>query len=190
MEVCVWQAKGCEMTPLRLVCHYVGIYLTTRTAFHRSVDAPAFQGSAQHPFAWQRWWSALLAKRYTTNLTKHLLKARLSSVAIVCEAEERAIDIILTANSPTRVYSGKQQLDPVVEYVLKNAPCEVLVLSQGQRTGIAQSVGSVEEHPAEVAWSSTFAERVWGSKIQRCYLADAWIPILFKIDNSALMLIM
>jgi hypothetical protein len=21
MEVCVWQAKGCEMRPLRLVCH-------------------------------------------------------------------------------------------------------------------------------------------------------------------------
>ena len=93
----------------------------------------------------------VIAKRYTTNLTKHLLKARLSSVAIVREAEERAIDMILTANSPTRVYSGKQQLDPVVEYVLKNAPCEVLVLSQGQRTGIAQSVGSVEERPGEVA---------------------------------------
>jgi nucleotide-binding universal stress UspA family protein len=85
----------------------------------------------------------VIARRCTTNLTKHLLKARLASVAIVREAEEQAIDMILIANSPTRVYGGIQQLDPVVAYVLKNAPCEVLVLSQGQRTSIAQSVSSV-----------------------------------------------
>jgi hypothetical protein len=94
--------------------------------------------------------AGVIAKRYTTNLTKHLLKARLAGVAIVREAEEQAIDMILIANSPTRVYGGMQQLDPVVVYALKNAPCEVLVLSQGQRTSIEQSANSVEEHPVSI----------------------------------------
>jgi hypothetical protein len=43
-----------------------------------------------------------------------------------------------------------QQLDPVVESVLKNAPCEVLVLSQGQRTLTSRRVGEMEEHSVAV----------------------------------------
>ncbi|GHO48309.1 hypothetical protein [Ktedonospora formicarum] len=52
-------------------------------------------------------------------------------MAIVREAQERAIDMILIANSPARIRGGGHQLDPAVEYVLKNALCEVLVLSAG-----------------------------------------------------------
>jgi len=88
----------------------------------------------------------VIARRYTTNFTKRILKARLAGVAIVREAEEQPIDMILMANSPTRIRGGMQQLDPVVEYVLKNAPCEVLVLSQGQRTLTSQGVSEMEEH--------------------------------------------
>ena len=51
----------------------------------------------------------VIARRYTTNLAKRVLKARLAGVAIVREAEERPIDMILIANSPTRVYGGMQQ---------------------------------------------------------------------------------
>jgi nucleotide-binding universal stress UspA family protein len=86
-----------------------------------------------------------IARRYTTNLTKHLLKARFAGVAIVREAEERAIDMILIANSPTRVRSGMHQLDPTVEYVLRNAPCEVLLLSQGQSAVIVYNQIEVQE---------------------------------------------
>src|SRR5690349_2925304 len=80
-----------------------------------------------------------VARCYTTNLTKHLLKARFAGVAIVREAEERAIDMILIANAPTRVRGGVHQLDPTVEYVLRNAPCEVLLLSQGQSAAIGRN---------------------------------------------------
>ena len=61
------------------------------------------------------------------------------------EAEERPIDMILIANSPARIRGGVRQLDPTVDYVLRNAPCEVLVLSQGQTAAMAQSAGEMEE---------------------------------------------
>ena len=86
-----------------------------------------------------------IVRRYTTNLTKRILKARLAGAAIVCEAEERPVDMILIANSPTRIRGGVHQLDPTVEYVLRNAPCEVLVLSQGHATATMQSTGETEE---------------------------------------------
>jgi nucleotide-binding universal stress UspA family protein len=73
-----------------------------------------------------------IARRSTPNVTKRILKARQAGTAIVREAEERAADMILIANHPARVRGSVQQVDPIVEYVIKNAPCEVLVLSQGQ----------------------------------------------------------
>ncbi len=76
--------------------------------------------------------AAVIVKRSTTKLTKRILKARQAGMAIVREAEEQAIDMILIANSPTRRRGGVCQLDPAVEYVLKNTPCEVLVLSSEQ----------------------------------------------------------
>jgi nucleotide-binding universal stress UspA family protein len=69
-----------------------------------------------------------IARHATTNVTKRILKARQAGVAIAHEAEEQAIDMILMANSPVRVRGTTQQIDPAVEYVMKNAPCEVLVL--------------------------------------------------------------
>lgn len=73
-----------------------------------------------------------VARRSTPRVIKRILKARSAGTAIVREAEEHAIDMILIANQPARVRGGVQHVDPAVEYVIKNAPCEVLVLSQGQ----------------------------------------------------------
>lgn len=66
-----------------------------------------------------------------TKIQKRILKARNAGPAIVHEAEEQGVDLILIANVPVRVRGNLQPIDPVVEYVMKNAPCEVLVLSQG-----------------------------------------------------------
>lgn len=66
-----------------------------------------------------------------TKTQKRILKARNAGPAIVHEAEEQGVDLILIANVPVRVRGNLQPIDPVVEYVMKNAPCEVLVLSQG-----------------------------------------------------------
>ena len=65
-------------------------------------------------------------------VTKHILKARSAGSAIVREAELQAVDLILMANVPMRVRGRVQQTDPAIDYVMKNAPCDVLVLSQGR----------------------------------------------------------
>jgi nucleotide-binding universal stress UspA family protein len=67
--------------------------------------------------------------RNGTRVRRRLLKTRSAGVALVHEAEEQAIDLILLANRPGVVRGSSQQIDPAVEYLLKNAPCEVLVFS-------------------------------------------------------------
>jgi nucleotide-binding universal stress UspA family protein len=93
--------------------------------------------------------------RSAFRLSKHILKTRERGVAIVREAEEQGVDLILLANTPVRVRGMMQQIDPTVEYVMRNAPCEVLTLSQGRATGRRDSVerGETESktHAAEAA---------------------------------------
>jgi len=79
--------------------------------------------------------------RSAVQVSKRILKTREIGAAIVREAEEQIVDLILLANMPVRVRGSMQQIDPSIEYVMKNAPCEVLALSQG-RTGVrSKSVG-------------------------------------------------
>ncbi len=73
-----------------------------------------------------------VATRIAVRINKRILKARSAGLAIVREAEEKGVDLILIANTAVRVRGNLQQIDPTVEYVMRNAPCEVLVLSQGQ----------------------------------------------------------
>ncbi len=72
-----------------------------------------------------------VAKQSVTAVNKRIVKARNAGQAIVREAETQAVDLILMANTPVRVRGNVQQIHPAVDYVMKNAPCEVLVLSQG-----------------------------------------------------------
>src|SRR5215467_11336892 len=72
-----------------------------------------------------------VAKQRVTAVNKHIVKARNAGPAIVREAEMHAADVILIANTSLRVRGTLQPIHPAVEYVMKNAPCEVLVLSQG-----------------------------------------------------------
>ena len=70
-----------------------------------------------------------VAMQNATKVKKRILKARNAGAAIVREAEEKAVDLIIIANTPVRVRGNMHQIDPVVEYVMRNASCEVLVLS-------------------------------------------------------------
>jgi nucleotide-binding universal stress UspA family protein len=72
-----------------------------------------------------------VAKQSVTAVNKRIVKARNAGSAIVREAETQTVDLILMANTPTRVRGNVQHIHPAVDYVMKNAPCEVLVLSQG-----------------------------------------------------------
>jgi|SRR2546430_6441508 len=72
-----------------------------------------------------------VAKEKVTAVNKRIVKARNAGPAIVREAEMRCVDLILMANTSVRVRGNVQQIHPAVDYVMKKAPCEVLVLSQG-----------------------------------------------------------
>ncbi len=81
-----------------------------------------------------------VAKQSVTAVNKRIVKARNAGSAIVREAETQAVDLILMANTPVRVRGNVQQIHPAVDYIMKNAPCEVLVLSQGHLDGIQNGV--------------------------------------------------
>ena len=92
--------------------------------------------------------AAQCGTRNGTTVSKRILKARNAGAAIVREAEDSAVDLILLANSPVRVRGSMQQVDPVVEYVMKNAPCEVLVLSQGYSSALLNGADHGERNAA------------------------------------------
>ena len=91
--------------------------------------------------------AAQCGTRNGTTVSRRILKARNAGSAIVREAEDSAVDLILMANSSVRVRGNIQQIDPTVEYVMKNAPCEVMVLSQGYAN--AQLNGAGGDHREE-----------------------------------------
>src|SRR5258708_11262833 len=95
-----------------------------------------------------------VARQRVTTLNKHILKARTAGSAIVREAELQAVDLILLANTAVRVRGNAQQINPAVDYVMKNAPCEVLVLSQGQ-TRIMQNGSGGGDTEREVTTAAT-----------------------------------
>ncbi|HEY7414372.1 MAG TPA: universal stress protein [Ktedonobacteraceae bacterium] len=88
--------------------------------------------------------------RNGARVRKRLLKARSAGAALVREAEDYAVDLILIANRPGTVRGASQQIDPAVEYVMKNAPCEVLVFSQA-RAAVTYEYVAEEESVSEKA---------------------------------------
>jgi len=99
--------------------------------------------------------AAQCGARNRVQISKRILKARDIGAAIVREAEEQMVDLILLANMPMRVRGSMQQIDPAIEYVMRNAPCEVLVLSQGRTSARSNNIGDTATHePTTVGASS------------------------------------
>lgn len=61
------------------------------------------------------------------NLSTELLQARSAGAAIVDEAIDRSADVIIMGTTVKRKL-GRPTIGETVDYVLKNAPCEVLVV--------------------------------------------------------------
>jgi nucleotide-binding universal stress UspA family protein len=70
----------------------------------------------------------------TDFMTTDLLQARSAGAAIVDEASERHCDLIVMTASCHETH-GKRQISATVSYVLKNAPCEVMLLSSPNLNG-------------------------------------------------------
>src|SRR3970282_694130 len=66
-------------------------------------------------------------------VTGELLQARDAGHAIVDEAIERGVDAIMPGTSPTRPVA-EVQLGDTAQYVLRNAPCEVIVCRSAARS--------------------------------------------------------
>lgn len=62
-----------------------------------------------------------------TSVSTDLLQARSAGAAIVDEAYERRADAIIMA-ATNRVVHGKVTTGETVSYIVKNAPCDVLVI--------------------------------------------------------------
>src|SRR6266700_606950 len=88
--------------------------------------------------------SARVAVRSVNRISRRILKARNAGAAIVREAEEQAVDLILIARTSVRVRGNMQQVNPAIDYVMKNAPCEVLVLSPGYSVAASNGGGARE----------------------------------------------
>lgn len=66
------------------------------------------------------------AEHRIQRITPELLQARSAGAAIVDEAIERDIDVIILA-SRNRMHMGRVTFGETVPFVLKNAPCEVIL---------------------------------------------------------------
>lgn len=62
-----------------------------------------------------------------TSVSTDLLQARSAGAAIVDEAIERKVDAIVMA-ATNRAIHGKVTMGDTVAYVLKNAPCDVIIV--------------------------------------------------------------
>jgi nucleotide-binding universal stress UspA family protein len=71
------------------------------------------------------------AEHRIQRLSSELLQARSAGAAIVDEAIEQDTDVIIMA-SRNRPRFGRITIGDTVPYILKNAPCEVIVLRAGQ----------------------------------------------------------
>lgn len=67
-------------------------------------------------------------------ISTDLLQARSAGAAIVDEASERHCDLIVLTSTCQQIH-GKRYVSDTVSYVLKNAPCEVMLLSTPSTNG-------------------------------------------------------
>ena len=74
-----------------------------------------------------------VAERATYDVETELLQARDVSVALVDEAVERGVDVIIIG-IPYKKRYGEFNLGSIVPYLLKNAPCRVWVLRDPMET--------------------------------------------------------
>jgi nucleotide-binding universal stress UspA family protein len=90
----------------------------------------------------------LLGADHGVEVETKTVRARSIGQAIVEQATELGVDLIVLGSSP-RWRRQSRFFSPTVEYVLKKAPCEVLVVA------FPQGVLEEEEGPALAATSST-----------------------------------
>jgi nucleotide-binding universal stress UspA family protein len=90
----------------------------------------------------------LLGSDHGVEVKPKTVRARSIGQAIVSQAEELGVDLIVVGSAP-KWRRQSRFFSPTVEYVLKKAPCEVLVVAFPQ---------GVLEEEEEVAFSTSLAK--------------------------------
>jgi nucleotide-binding universal stress UspA family protein len=80
----------------------------------------------------------LLGAEHGVEVHGHIVRARSIGDAIVSQAERMGADLIVLGSSP-RWRRQSRFFSPTVDYVLKKAPCEVLIVAFPQ--GVLEEVG-------------------------------------------------
>jgi APA family basic amino acid/polyamine antiporter len=86
----------------------------------------------------------LLGSDHGVHVTVETVRARSIGEAIVRVAEQRGVDLILLGSSP-RWRRQSRFFSPTVEYVLRRAPCEVLIVAFPQGVIEAEASATLQE---------------------------------------------
>src|SRR5688500_14764209 len=71
-----------------------------------------------------------IAETYKVKLTGDLLQAREVAAALVDEAVELSADLIIVGLPYRTRFGGDFAIGPAIPYILRNAPCEVIVVRE------------------------------------------------------------
>lgn len=93
-------------------------------------------------------WAGQRGNKKLANISPELLQARSAGAAIVDEAIERGTDLIVMALRNHKRH-GRATVGETVPYVLKNAPCEVLVTRLPATNGIESCTWEPSEVTAQ-----------------------------------------
>ncbi len=88
---------------------------------------PEKVGEREHALKLAMSWLRESTNDLNRRVSAELLQARSAGAAIVDEAIERNVDVIIMASRNHKKY-GRPTIGKTVPYVLKNAPCEVIVV--------------------------------------------------------------
>jgi nucleotide-binding universal stress UspA family protein len=110
------------------------------------LDAPLPEKEARAQASLEE--ARLLGTDYGVEVRGEIVRARSIGKAIVEEAERRGVDLIVLGSSP-RWRRQARFFSPTVEYVLKRAHCEVVVVAFPQ--GVLDEEGLVAEPEAAQA---------------------------------------
>jgi nucleotide-binding universal stress UspA family protein len=127
-------------TALRLAeersCSVVAAHVI-RVPLDRPVDAELFDAEEQAEASLAE--ARLLAEEAGVEIEVKIVRARAIGEAIVQEATHRSVDLIVMGSAP-RWRRQSRFFSPTVDYVLRKAPCEVMVIAYPQ--GVLEEVPS------------------------------------------------
>jgi APA family basic amino acid/polyamine antiporter len=127
-------------TALRLAeerrCSVVAVHVI-RVPLHQPLDAEMFEAEEQAEASLAE--AQLLAADAGVEIQVKIVRARAIGEAIVEEAVHHAVDLIVMGSAP-RWRRQSRFFSPTVDYVLRKAPCEVMVIAYPQ--GVLEEVPS------------------------------------------------